>query len=99
MEIGTNRFRSMDYKIDFGSNKTCQYRLRFVVVENSLCHKFQEIRSCCRNWKWGQYLMIFPEFNAVAVFTGGAYNSQEDKLPFAIINDVFLPMLLELKED
>lgn len=47
----------------------------------------------------GQYLMIFPEFNAVAVFTGGAYNSQEDKLPFAIINDVFLPMLIELKED
>lgn len=23
--------------------------------------------------------------------TGGAYNSQEDKLPFAILNDIFLP--------
>lgn len=39
----------------------------------------------------GQYLMIFPEEKLVAVFTGGAYNSQEDKLPFAIMNDVFLP--------
>lgn len=39
----------------------------------------------------GQYLMVFPELDMVAVFTGGAYNSQEDKLPFAIINDIFLP--------
>ncbi len=39
----------------------------------------------------GQYIMIFPELDMVAVFTGGAYNSQEDKLPFAMLNDIFLP--------
>lgn len=39
----------------------------------------------------GQYIMVFPELDMVAVFTGGAYNSQDDKLPFAAINDIFLP--------
>jgi len=39
----------------------------------------------------GQYIMVLPEFEMVAVFTGGAYNSQEDKLPFAIMTDIFLP--------
>ncbi len=39
----------------------------------------------------GQYIMVIPEMDLVAVFTGGAYNSQEDKLAFAIMNDVFLP--------
>ena len=40
----------------------------------------------------GQYIMIFPELDLVAAFTGGAYNSQDDKLPFAIMNDIFLPI-------
>ena len=39
----------------------------------------------------GQYIMVIPEMNMVAVFTGGAYNSQEDKLAFAIMNRVLLP--------
>ena len=39
----------------------------------------------------GQYIMVVPEMNIVGVFTGGAYNSQEDKLPFAIMKDVLLP--------
>ena len=39
----------------------------------------------------GQYIMIIPEMDLVAVFTGGAYNSQDDKLPFAIMQDIFLP--------
>ncbi len=39
----------------------------------------------------GQYIMVIPEMNLVAVFTGGAYNSQEDKLPFVIMNRVILP--------
>ena len=39
----------------------------------------------------GQYIMVLPELDMVAVFTGGAYNSQEDKLPFAILKNVFLP--------
>ncbi len=39
----------------------------------------------------GQYIMVIPRLDMVAVFTGGAYNSQDDKLPFAIIRDIFLP--------
>ncbi|MGH1364562.1 MAG: serine hydrolase domain-containing protein [Calditrichia bacterium] len=39
----------------------------------------------------GQYIMLIPELDMVAVFTGGAYNSQEGKLPFAIMTDIFLP--------
>ncbi len=39
----------------------------------------------------GQYIMVIPELKMLAVFTGGAYNSQEDKLPFAIMTDIFLP--------
>ncbi len=39
----------------------------------------------------GQYIMVFPKLDIVAVFTGGAYNSQEDKLPFSIMTDILLP--------
>lgn len=39
----------------------------------------------------GQYIMVIPELDMVAVFTGGAYNSQEDKLAFAIVKDIILP--------
>ncbi|MBV6639899.1 MAG: serine hydrolase [Cyclobacteriaceae bacterium] len=39
----------------------------------------------------GQYIMVIPELDLVAVFTGGAYNSQDDKLPFAIMQDIILP--------
>ncbi|MEQ8338893.1 MAG: serine hydrolase [Cyclobacteriaceae bacterium] len=39
----------------------------------------------------GQYIMVIPGLDLVAVFTGGAYNSQDDKLPFAIMQDIFLP--------
>ncbi|MEL7149031.1 MAG: serine hydrolase, partial [Bacteroidota bacterium] len=39
----------------------------------------------------GQYIMVIPEMKLVAVFTGGAFNSQEDKLPFAIMKDVIIP--------
>jgi hypothetical protein len=39
----------------------------------------------------GQYILVFPAVDMVAVFTGGAYKSQEDKLPFAIMRDIFLP--------
>lgn len=38
----------------------------------------------------GQYIMVIPELDMVAVFTGGAYNSEEGKLPFAIMKDIFL---------
>lgn len=45
----------------------------------------------------GQYVMVFPELDMVTVFTGGAYNSQEDKLPFAIMTDIFLPTFTNKK--
>lgn len=38
----------------------------------------------------GQYIFIIPELDMVAVYTGGAYNSEEDKLPFAVMRDVFM---------
>ncbi|MFD2566958.1 serine hydrolase domain-containing protein [Pseudotenacibaculum haliotis] len=41
----------------------------------------------------GQYILIFHEINMIAVFTGSAYNSQEDKIPFVIMKDVLLPTL------
>lgn len=43
----------------------------------------------------GQYIMVFPTENMVAVFTGGAYNSQDDKLPFAIMQSVILPTFMD----
>jgi CubicO group peptidase (beta-lactamase class C family) len=36
----------------------------------------------------GQYIFILPELDMVAVFTGGAHNSDEDKLPIAIMRDI-----------
>jgi CubicO group peptidase (beta-lactamase class C family) len=38
----------------------------------------------------GQYIFVLPELQMVAIFTGGAYNSQDDKLPFAIMSKVFI---------
>jgi CubicO group peptidase (beta-lactamase class C family) len=43
----------------------------------------------------GQYLMLFPELKLLAVFTGGAYNSDDDKFPFAIMNRVMLPLFVD----
>jgi len=49
------------------------------------------VNSITATGNGGQYIMVLPEMDMVAIFTGGAYNSQEDKLPFAIVKDVFLP--------
>lgn len=46
----------------------------------------------------GQYIMVFPELDMITVFTGGAYNLQEDKLPFAIMNNIFLPIFTSEKQ-
>ena len=51
------------------------------------------IKATLATGNGGQYIIIFPEYDMIAVFTGGAYNSQEDKLPFKIVNDLFLPSL------
>lgn len=42
----------------------------------------------------GQYIMIFPDYDLVCIFTGGAYNSEQDKLPFVIMNKVFIPTFI-----
>ena len=39
----------------------------------------------------GQYIIVIPEIDMVAVFTGGAYNSQDAQLPFEIMNKIFIP--------
>lgn len=43
----------------------------------------------------GQYLLVVPELDLVVVFTGGAYNSAEDKLPFEVMRKVVLPLFEE----
>lgn len=53
----------------------------------------RKITSKTATGNGGQYIIVVPEMDVVAVFTGGAYNSQEDKLPFAIMKDVFLPLV------
>ena len=45
----------------------------------------------------GQYIYVIPELNLVAVFTGGAYNSPDGMLPFAVMKDVFLPMFVGME--
>ena len=51
----------------------------------------KEIISTMATGNGGQYIMLFKEMNLIAVFTGGAYNSQDDKFPFAMMNNIFLP--------
>ncbi|MBJ2173071.1 serine hydrolase [Aureibaculum sp. A20] len=45
----------------------------------------------------GQYIMVLPELDMVAVFTGGAYNSDEQMLPFSVVNDIFIPTFIHQK--
>ncbi|MEM7380470.1 MAG: serine hydrolase [Bacteroidota bacterium] len=40
----------------------------------------------------GQYIFILEELDMIAVFTGGAYNSEDGKIPFAIVNKLFIPL-------
>jgi len=45
----------------------------------------------------GQYIFVISELNMVVVFTGSAYNSQEDKLPFKAMTDILLPTFSDEK--
>lgn len=45
----------------------------------------------------GQYIIIIPKMDMVAVFTGGAYNSKNAQLAFPIMNDIFLPTFTNRK--
>lgn len=55
----------------------------------------KEISATIATGNGGQYIIILPAWDIVAVFTGGAYNSQEDKLAFAIMQDVLLSVLAD----
>ena len=41
----------------------------------------------------GQYIFIIPDLEAVAVFTGGAFNSPNAKFPYKILRDVLIPSI------
>jgi len=60
-----------------------------------LKHKNQLLNSITATGNGGQYIIAVEEFDLVVVFTGGAYNSQQDKLPFAIMNNVIIPSIVE----
>lgn len=45
----------------------------------------------------GQYIIIIPKMNMVAVFTGGAYNSQNAQLAFPIMNNILIPTFTSKK--
>ncbi|WP_176723360.1 serine hydrolase domain-containing protein [Roseivirga misakiensis] len=49
--------------------------------------------SICATGNGGQYILTFPELDLVAIFTGGAYNSPKDKLPFTVVNRIILPSI------
>lgn len=53
----------------------------------------KKINSITATGNGGQYIMIIPEFDIVGVFTGGAYNSEEDKVAFSIMNNIFIPSI------
>ncbi len=67
--------------IDYGY---CWWNLPFKVGDDIIISKIATGNG-------GQYILVIPEMDMVAVFTGGAYNSEEDKLPFAIMSKVLLP--------
>ncbi len=53
------------------------------------------INSITATGNGGQYIMVIPELDMVGIFTGGYYNSEEDKLAFAIMNNVLIPTFLD----
>ncbi|WP_025743505.1 serine hydrolase domain-containing protein [Aquimarina pacifica] len=68
------------------------WKIPFKVAQN-------KIMATIASGNGGQYIMIFKELNMIAVFTGGAYNSQEGKLPYAIVNDIYLPTFVNTKNN
>ena len=51
------------------------------------------VKSICATGNGGQYILVFPEYELVAVFTGKAYNSPDQRLPFSIVNRLILPSI------
>lgn len=56
-------------------------------------HKRQKTTAIAAMGNGGQYIMVFPDLDLVAIFTGGAYNSQKGRIPFVVIKDILLPAL------
>lgn len=56
-------------------------------------HAEKQFNAISATGNGGQYIFVIKELNAVAVFTGGAYNSEESNLPFGVVNNVFIPTL------
>ncbi|MEM9981845.1 MAG: serine hydrolase [Bacteroidota bacterium] len=54
----------------------------------------KEVVSVVATGNGGQYIFTFPSLRLVVVFTGGAYNQPEDKIPFSIIKEVCLPAFM-----
>lgn len=46
----------------------------------------------------GQTIFIVPEYDLVAVFTAGYYNSEEARIVFDLFGNVVLPSILDLQE-
>ncbi|MFY0592977.1 serine hydrolase domain-containing protein [Roseivirga sp.] len=53
----------------------------------------EKVPTICATGNGGQYILTFPKQKTVAIFTGGAYNSPNDKLPFTIVNKIILPSI------
>ncbi len=51
----------------------------------------REIPSICASGNGGQFIIIVPEFNLVAAFTGGNYNSDKAQAAFHLMYQIFLP--------
>ena len=56
----------------------------------------KEVPGICATGNGGQYIMMVPSLNLMAVFTGGNFNSPKAQVPFQIMNNVILPAQQEL---
>ncbi|MCV9387783.1 serine hydrolase domain-containing protein [Reichenbachiella ulvae] len=50
------------------------------------------VQSILATGNGGQYIIMIPEIDALFVFTGGAYNSEKDKVPFVLLQRLLIPM-------
>ena len=54
-------------------------------------HKNTALTGFAASGNGGQYIVVFPDIEAVFVFTGGAYNSSKAQFPLFIIRDILIP--------
>ena len=58
---------------------------------NAFPYEGKAIPGFAASGNGGQYIVVFPEIDAVFVFTGGAYNSPKAQLPLFVIRDILIP--------